>query len=91
MLRCISNYLKEVLPMTTLKDEMQAVHDDDLIDFLKSLGVYEDILAGKEKCFFCSTVISLDNIQCVFPYDNEIKFCCINDDCCSKFAAIGVL
>lgn len=63
------------------KGEIQAVHDDDLEILLKSLGVFEDIINGKKKCDFCDAVITLDNIQCVFPREGEICFCCTEEGC----------
>lgn len=63
------------------KGELKAVHDDDVVDFLKSLNCYEDIISGKIHCFNCKNVITLENFQCVFPLDRKISFCCSDDEC----------
>lgn len=63
------------------KGEIKAVHDDDLIQLLASLEVYEDVKQGNAKCHFCSGIITMENIECVFPLDNEVKFCCNKKDC----------
>lgn len=34
-------------------NEMKAVHDDDLVQLLNSLGVYENIIHGDYTCLFC--------------------------------------
>lgn len=77
--------------MLVEKDEMQAVHNDDLETFLKSLGVYESVVAGTEVCFCCGKIINLDNLQCIFPVDKDIKFCCSEEICYRELVNKGVI
>jgi hypothetical protein len=53
--------------MNTPKNTISAVHDDDLMEFLSSLGVLSDIKNGKARCKFCHKVVTLDNLTAVFP------------------------
>jgi hypothetical protein len=66
------------------KGEIQAVHDDDLVNLLKSLEIYNDIEQGKKRCYFCNGIITLNNILSVFPYQNDIQICCSDDECYEK-------
>ena len=61
--------------------EMRAVHDDDLESLLKSLNVYNDVVAGKFKCLFCQNKITIENIDAIVPYNNSIQFTCDNPEC----------
>lgn len=63
------------------KGEIKAVHDDDLQVFLKSLGVYDDVQNRKYQCHYCGKIIDLDNLQCVFPHDGKVCFCCAEEEC----------
>ncbi|QNO14912.1 hypothetical protein HYG86_09070 [Alkalicella caledoniensis] len=63
------------------RGEIKAVHDDDLVNFLQSLGEYDKVIAGTMKCQFCGEIITLDNIQSVFPLDGEVAYCCNSTKC----------
>lgn len=78
----ISNYILRRLYME--KGELQAVHDDDLITLLNSLGEYNNVIEGKRKCFFCDKTITIENISSVFPFEKNIEFCCSDDECYKK-------
>jgi hypothetical protein len=73
------------------KGEIQAVHDDDLKILLKSLGVFEQVQNGTEKCFYCGKTISMENLQCIFPYNNEVNFCCTEDICYRNLVSRGLI
>lgn len=63
------------------KNVIQAVHDDDLIKLLTSLDVYDRVKNGREKCLFCSETITLENMASVFPFNNQVAFCCDKNSC----------
>jgi len=65
----------------TTKSIIAAVHDDDLVGFLDSLGVLSDVKRGDARCKFCRQVISLDNLVAVFPESGDIKFVCDKPGC----------
>ena len=65
------------------ENELKAVHDSDLGNFLKSIGEYEKVETGQAKCYFCGKVMSFDNIFSILPVNSNIGYCC-NDNKCYK-------
>ncbi|GAV24826.1 hypothetical protein ciss_07590 [Carboxydothermus islandicus] len=66
------------------KGVIKAVHDDDLEQFLDSLGLLKKIRKGKMRCAKCNTTITLENFQCVYPEEGKIKVCCSKLECYRK-------
>ena len=60
---------------------MKMVQEDDLINYLKSLGVYDLLESGGLFCEFCKNKITLKNLQAIIPYKGEIRFICSNSEC----------
>lgn len=65
-------------------NQMKAVYDNDLEKLLKSLGVYEEVVAGKYNCLFCDNTITVENIDSIVPHEQSIRFTCDNPSCHSK-------
>jgi hypothetical protein len=63
------------------KKTIKAVHDDDLEDVLKGLGIYNDFAYGKLKCAFCRDAITWDNLHSMFPYSGLVRCCCSKPNC----------
>lgn len=59
-----------------MKKDINAVHDNDLKDLLKNLGLWDKLQEGKHKCKFTGTVITLDNLHSIFPESGDIKLVC---------------
>ena len=77
------------LGVDIVKDNtMQAVHDSDLVELLKSLGVYDGVTSGEYKCLFCHGKITLENIDSIMPCDGEVQFTCDNKDCHLKLLGL---
>ena len=71
--------------MSKLKyHEIKAVHETELKRFLQDLGLLKGIEEGAINCNFCSRKITLANLQCVYPKNNEIKICCDDVRCFEK-------
>jgi len=66
------------------KTKMKMIQEDDLISYLKSLGMYQEILDGEISCKFCKTVITLENLQALFPDNDQISVVCSNIKCISS-------
>jgi hypothetical protein len=64
-----------------MTETLRAVHDDDLEQLLRELGLYYDIVYGKLKCAFCRTEVTLDNLHSIFPDSGAIKLCCDTPAC----------
>ena len=69
--------------------ELQAVHSDDLIPLLDSLGVYNGICDGKYRCIFCQNLITLDNLDAIIPNNGEIAFSCNDEACHLRLITMG--
>lgn len=63
------------------REEVHAIHKRDLESILKDLGLFDKISSGSISCSICSKSITLDNLQCLFTEEDQIKFCCTNVDC----------
>lgn len=66
------------------RTKVKMVQDDDLVPYLTSLGVYQDILNQKIHCKFCGSVITLENLQALFPCGEIICIVCSNANCMNK-------
>ena len=58
-----------------------AIHDKDLDPFLDGLGLLEAFQNGQLKCAICGSVINRENFRCVYPENDDIKFCCSTLQC----------
>ena len=60
---------------------VRAVLESDLDQLLESLGLLDELEAGRLKCFICGQVVSKDNLGSIFPYAGEIRVCCDKTEC----------
>lgn len=60
---------------------VKAVLDNDLSEFLDSIGVLGDIKAGRMKCKFCDEVVTLENLHAIFPDSGNISVICSDPEC----------
>lgn len=73
-----------------MKDNhLQAVHDDDLIALLSSLGVYDKVRDGQCACLFCKKGITLENLGAIIPMNGEIAFSCDSHVCLNSMVEAG--
>ena len=63
------------------KHTIKAVHDQDLGELLKSLGLSELMTKGELTCGICGSIVNLDNLLCIYPSKDEVKVCCKNLEC----------
>lgn len=66
------------------KEKLRAVHNDDLEQFLASIGVLDQIKEGHYHCAICETKVTIENFGAVYPKDNEINFLCDRLSCLTK-------
>ena len=61
---------------------IRAIHDADLVNVLRRLGLYEDVVEGRRRCFACGREVRLDNVGGLFKgMDGEVKFVCGDVKC----------
>jgi hypothetical protein len=69
------------------KQPLAAVHDDDLVDFMEGLEIYDLFLRREVKCAFCKDTITWDNLHSFFPDSGAVKCSCTKPDCIEKLLA----
>jgi len=63
------------------RHEIKAVHEHNLEEMLKGLGMLEDVKEGRISCKFCGKTITLENLRCLYPKNDEVFFCCTDIEC----------
>ncbi len=76
------------------KEQIHAVHDEDLVNYLDGLGLRRKFESGELKCKFCRQTITFQNLHSMFPESGSIKLVCESVECTmelSKLLANGVV
>lgn len=61
------------------------VYEDDLIKYLKSIGLYDGIKEGKYLCTYCGNKITLENLEVIIPKDmGGVEIVCSNKNCLNQ-------
>lgn len=63
------------------KEEVRAVHDEDLEKILEGLGILNKFKHGDLKCKFCNNTINFNNLHSIFPQSGSIKLVCDSPNC----------
>lgn len=58
---------------------MKAVHDDQLLGYLRSLGLNPDGVLGR--CKFCRDDVTTANLTALFPQGGDLKVVCQRREC----------
>ena len=66
------------------REKLRAVHDNDLQQFLSSIGVLDEIRERRHLCSICHTPINIDNLGGVYPEDDKINFVCESLSCLTE-------
>ena len=66
------------------KAKISAVHEDDLLDMLETLGFSNDLKSGKIRCPICNTVIHIDNIGAIYHNGNGVQLICDKPSCLTE-------
>lgn len=69
--------------------QLKAVHDDDLMTLLMSLGLLDKLRDGHCSCHFCHQVITLENLGAIIPISGEIAFSCDAPSCLNLMVESG--
>ena len=70
------------------KYTLNAIHDDELLDLIKKLGLLEKLDKGCLKCKFTGETITFDNLYSIFPESGDIKFVCDTPEAIKLFIRI---
>jgi len=69
--------LRHVFKRTTIK----AVHEEDLLGVLASLGVLAGIERGEYGCVCCDKVVTMENLWGILSKDGSIHVICSDPEC----------
>lgn len=70
-----------------MRETIGAVHDDEVEQLFKGLGILEDIMLERLVCGECQRTISLQNFRAITKRDGAFILSCNREDCFGKFAA----
>jgi hypothetical protein len=70
------------------QESIHAIHQKDLKNALKDLGVLDDIAKGSKRCFHCGKIINLEEIACLFMREGQVNFCCSDPNCFEEVLAM---
>lgn len=59
---------------------MKAVHDDDLVGYLRTLGL-DPSSSQLARCKFCGEPVMLENLAALFPQSGAVKLVCDRAQC----------
>ncbi len=66
------------------KNNLKAVYDDDLVNYLKSVGLYDAISSGSHLCKYCGKPITTDSLEVIVPKKDGPIFVCNNKNCLNQ-------
>lgn len=63
---------------------LKAVYEDDLVGYLKSIGIYDAVMRGEHLCKFCGDAITLENLEVIIPAALDVQIVCHNKNCVNQ-------
>jgi len=63
------------------RENIRAVHEDDLQSYLAGLGLLDYIRSGTAKCSHCASPVTMDNLGGLFPAEEDIVPVCDRPSC----------
>jgi hypothetical protein len=60
---------------------LYAVDDKSLADVLKRVGIYDDVVNGKARCYFCGQPVAMENLGGLFKHEGLVRVACSNIKC----------
>lgn len=70
--------------MAIKKQTVRAVHDADLDELIRNLGLLEPLGKRELRCALCGKSITKEDIACFYAEENEVKVCCKSIECFEK-------
>jgi hypothetical protein len=67
---------------------LYAVDDRNLVDILKKLGIYQDVAAGRSRCYICGRSVTMQNLGGIFKHEGQIRLVCNDIKCLYKAAQL---
>lgn len=70
--------------MLAEKTKIVAIDEKDLPRVLARLGVYDDVINGRAKCYICGRQLTMDNIGVIMGVNGKPVLICDNNVCIAK-------
>ena len=64
-----------------MKNIVKAIYDDDLLQFLQSIGILADLQEGRINCIFCHEKVTIATFCAALPDNDAINVICNNPKC----------
>ena len=68
----------------SIKEELDFLHEEDLLPILDKLGMKEQFLRGEINCAMCGTDLTTENLGSLYKEDEQIKMVCDKKECLEK-------
>ncbi len=75
--------------MVRRKIPVTAISSEEVTGLLRKLGLYDDVVDGKVRCYICGRRITLDNIGGVLMIDGKPALVCDKPSCIAKAALLS--
>lgn len=63
---------------------IKLLYDDNVEDYLQSIGYLSQIINGKIQCKYCGEEITIENLEAIYPSEDDIEFICSRDLCLTQ-------
>jgi hypothetical protein len=63
---------------------LKAVYEDDLIGYLKSIDIFDDVVGGKHLCVYCGNKITIGSLEVIVPKGDKVDIVCNNKNCLNQ-------
>jgi len=70
------------------KETIRAIHPSDLPQVLASLGILENLKAGKVSCSICGDPLTLESFRAVVKIQGQLRFGCRKEGCSQALATL---
>jgi hypothetical protein len=71
-------------PYLSRRTRIKAVHEDDLLGLLTSLGMVTGVQRGEYECRCCKRIVTMDNLWGILAEDGSIHVICSDPECISR-------
>lgn len=68
------------------KEELDFLHEEDLLPILDKLDMKEQFLRGEINCAMCGTVLTTENLGSLYKDAEQIKMVCDKKECLEKIS-----
>jgi len=68
-----------------MKEAIRTIHDAEVADFFRSIGLLEELEQGKVSCVICSESLTIASFRAVARKEQKLIFCCSRTSCYASF------